>query len=174
MRRFSGGVLTGDGGSDEVDPYSKFFDGDGSLSHLFGSHLFGFGDGVLNIGLNTFLFWRLFDPCDLCAVDFCLAERGSSMLRRLSMIKINFCSNKIKKYNQAGSRALCEMLLVTAMNRDGNKMRNLFEICQKISRLPAVTVNSMMQNFSLVLVDSMNIVGCRHEPHKQCRRRSGK
>ena len=67
-----------------------FLDGNGSVSHLFDLHLFGSDDGVLNVGLNAFSFWRLFDPCDLCAVDFCLAKRGCSMLKRLSMIKINF------------------------------------------------------------------------------------
>ena len=85
MRQFSGGVLTGDGGFNEVDLH--FLDGDGLVSCLFGLHLFGFDDGVLNIGLNAFLFWRLFD---LCAVDFLLAKRGCSMLKRLSMVKINF------------------------------------------------------------------------------------
>ena len=80
--------MTGDGGFNEVDLH--FLDGDGLVSCLFGLHLFGFDDGVLNVGLNAFSFWRLFDLCDLCAVDFRLAERGCSMLKRLSMIKINF------------------------------------------------------------------------------------
>ena len=164
MRQFSGGVSTGDGGFDKADLH--FLVGDGSVPCLFGLHLFGFDDGVLNVGLNAFSFWRLFDPCDLCAVDFCLAERGCSMLKRLSMIKINFCSNKIASKLDLG---LCvkHCLMQTVMNRDGDKTQNLFEIHQETSRLPAVTVNSMMQervhkswqNFSLALVDSMDIVG---------------